>query len=380
MATENRCACSPAAGGADPFEMKDFPRVIEGGAWDSGHVQGIALDTAHRYVYYSFTTVLVKTDISGRLIGTVSGLTGHLGCISFNDEDGKVYGSIEYKHDAIGQGIMAKTGKKLADEDAFYIAIFDADRIDRPGLDAERDGIMRAVYLPDVCDDFSSEGLCGLPHRYACSGIDGTGFGPDFGAPQDSPRMLHVAYGVYGDNGRTDNDCQVILRFDQRKFAEYAKPLTQAEPHHSGPRCDRKYFFHTGNTNWGVQNLEYDAFLDAWLVAVYRGKKPQFRNPPMFIIGRASAPEECEIPGLGGERGLMLPMSDLCYDGGVFTGCEFPEGSTGMYAFGNGYYCFSYPGRKTVGEGADAKRLFTSTVKLCRFTGKKPILFEEVPE
>ncbi len=112
MATENRCACSPAAGGADPFEMKDFPRVIEGGAWDSGHVQGIALDTAHRYVYYSFTTVLVKTDISGRLIGTVSGLTGHLGCISFNDEDGKVYGSIEYKHDAIGQGIMAKTGKK----------------------------------------------------------------------------------------------------------------------------------------------------------------------------------------------------------------------------------------------------------------------------
>ena len=73
-----------------------LPREIDGGKWSEGHVQGIALDRKNGYMYYSFTTVLVKTDLYGKLIGTVSGLTGHLGCISFNAEDGKVYGSIEY--------------------------------------------------------------------------------------------------------------------------------------------------------------------------------------------------------------------------------------------------------------------------------------------
>ena len=87
-----------------------LPRDIDAGEWSEGHVQGIALDTERKYMYYSFTTVLVKTDLEGNLIGTVSGLTGHLGCISFNDEDGRVYGSIEYKHDVIGQNIMKRKG------------------------------------------------------------------------------------------------------------------------------------------------------------------------------------------------------------------------------------------------------------------------------
>ena len=64
-----------------------LPKVINSGKFTGGHVQGIALDDEHKYIYYSFTTILVKADLEGNVIGTVTGLTGHLGCISFNSED-----------------------------------------------------------------------------------------------------------------------------------------------------------------------------------------------------------------------------------------------------------------------------------------------------
>ena len=31
-----------------------LPRTIDGGKWPTGHVQGITVDTAHKYIYYSF--------------------------------------------------------------------------------------------------------------------------------------------------------------------------------------------------------------------------------------------------------------------------------------------------------------------------------------
>ena len=349
-----------------------LPRSVDGGQWTEGHVQGIALDRENGFMYYSFTTVLVKTDLCGNLIGTVSGLTGHLGCISFNAEDGRVYGSIEYKHDIIGENIMKRTGRALAAENAFYVGIFDVEKIDRPGLDAERDGIMTAVYLPDVVDDFESEGENGKPHRFACSGIDGTGFGPDFGAAKDSPSMLFVAYGIYGDVERSDNDYQVIIGFDWRRFGEYARPLTQDAPHHSGPHSDRRYYLYTGNTNWGVQNLEYDAFLDVYLLPVYRGSKETFRNPPMFIADRTVPPVEKPLKGLPGKTGLCLTLSKLGTpdeENGLW-GCDFPLGQTGVYSFGDGYYYFSHNGKI---KGTPT--IHTCIVKMYRADPEKPEIF-----
>ena len=73
---------------------------------NTGHVQGIAVDKNREYMYFSFTTCLLKTDMNGNLIGSVTGLAGHLGCIAYNYENGKVYGSLEFKHDAIGKGVL----------------------------------------------------------------------------------------------------------------------------------------------------------------------------------------------------------------------------------------------------------------------------------
>ena len=77
--------------------MEKFPKHIFSGYFGKIHCQGIAVDEEKGYVYFSFTTKLIKTDLEGNLIGTVDGLIGHLGCIAFNKEDGKVYGSLELK-------------------------------------------------------------------------------------------------------------------------------------------------------------------------------------------------------------------------------------------------------------------------------------------
>lgn len=356
---------------------KGLPLLIDGGKWNTGHVQGIAVDTAGKFIYYAFTTALVKADLDGNVIGTVTGLLGHLGCIDFNDDDGKLYGSLELKHDAIGRGIMKRTGQDIAEEDSFYIAIFDVDKIDRVGMDAERDGVMKAVYLGEVVDDYNATDACGKAHRYGCSGVDGTGFGPVPGSPAGSPNMLFIAYGIYGELEREDNDYQVLLCFDWRKFDSYAQPLTQGQPHHSGPRPDAKYYIYTGNTTWGIQNLEYDAYTGDWCFAVYVGKKPQFPNYPMFVIDGSVAPVEAELVGRGGERGMVLSLKKegtLHEESGVW-GLTFKRGQTGLYSFGNGLFYVSHEGRSP-----EPERLHTCMVNLYRRLPGDAVGFEKITE
>lgn len=194
----------------------DLPLEIFSGYFHGGHCQGIAVDTARKFIYYSFTTELVKTDLNGRLIGSVTGLLGHLGCIDFCDADGRVYGSLEYKNDAIGKGILANLGSDAKVEDAFYMAVFDVDRIDRPGMDAARDGVMSTVYLKEVVDDYKAVTPSGA-HRHGCSGIDGTTFGPMPGSA-DGKRYLFVAYGVYGDVTRPRQRLSGAAGYDTSKW------------------------------------------------------------------------------------------------------------------------------------------------------------------
>ncbi len=357
------------------IDIQSLPRQIDGGRWSTGHVQGITLDSAGKYIYFSFTTKLIKTDLQGHVIGSVTGLRGHLGCIDFNDEDGRVYGSLELKHDSIGRSIMNRLGVENAEEDAFYIAVFDTDKIDRLDMDAERDGVMRAVYLPEVVEDYAARGVDGYDHRYACSGIDGLGFGPVFGSPAGSPSMLMVAYGIYGDTSRRDNDHNILLELDWRTFDGVARPLKQEAPHHSGVRAKARYFLPTGNTTWGIQNLEYDGYTGNWLAAVYPGKKPCYPNYPMYVIDGSRPAELLPLKGLDGVCGLTLSLSPIgCrHEASGIWGLTFPRGQTGIYAFGNGYYYVSHEGRTP--EGLDS-----CTVHLYRYTGKAPELFERVEE
>lgn len=317
--------------------------------YNTGHVQGIAVDKERKYMYYSFTTCLVKSDLDGNVVGSVKGLAGHLGCIAYNYEDGKVYGSLEFKHDSIGKGILGRMENAMDVTDGFYIAIFDVDKIDRMDMDAEKDGVMTAVYLKEVFDDYDAPG-----HRYGCSGIDGTTFAPLPGEP-DSKKYLYVAYGIYGEPEREGNDHQVILRYDVENWAQYAAPLDQRNMHRQGPDTpDEKYFLFTGNTTWGVQNLEYDPVTGYMLAAVYQGKKPQFPNYPMFAVDMNRHAEVKPLQGLAEEGAVLsLAKTGLLDDTTGLTGYDFPHGSTGMATLNDGCFYFSRHFSNETGHGTN---------------------------
>ncbi len=346
---------------AAPASLARLPLEQNGGTWPTSHVQGIAVDVAGGYIYYSFTTLLAKYDFNGKLVGTLVGWAGHLGDLDFNPRDGRVYGSLEYKKDQ-----------------AFYIAAIDVSRLDRVGLDAMKSGIFRTVYLPEVVRDYTAD-LNGdgvfdgdtaktLDHRYGCSGIDGVSFGPQFGRT-DGPRLLTVAYGIYAHTARPDNDHQVLLQYDIADWARYERPLTEPAPHHSGPTAVHgKYFVRTGNTTYGVQNLAYDEALQRWFMGVYKGTKPAFPNYLMFAVDARTKPTPGDlvgVPGLGGkgsERGLLLALAaDGLADPATGIRGWNQKADVGIQPVGHGLFYLA------VGSGTKGQQ--TGKITLQRWTG-----------
>ena len=351
-----------------------LPRKIESGPFKAGHIQGIAVDTEQKYMYYSYTTMLIKTDMQGNIVGSVTGLLGHLGDLDFNDADGRLYGSLEYKNDAIGQGIlrMEKSERKL--QTAFYIAIFDVDKITREGMDAEKDGIMTTVFLPTVLEDYLAEVLTAegkQNHRLGCSGIDGVTFGPKFGK-KGGKQYLTVGYGVYGDTDRSDNDYQVLLQYDVSKWAKYEKPLSQEEMHLQGPaKPAGQYFVKTGNTTYGVQNFDYDASSHSWMMAVYKGNKKHFPNYTFFAADGAARPVKQALDGVPYiKKAKVVALKAAGKQQGDIRGWDWGVGSTGMCSLGDGYFYLSHNYKIEAGQG--------SIIRLYRFTGNADNAFEAV--
>lgn len=369
------------AGIATLSAQESLPRTIDIRAWEAGvakagHIQGVAVDTKHEYIYVSFTTVLVKLDMQGRIIGSVSGILGHLGCLDFNDEDGRLYGSLEYKNDAIGRGIMKQEGVSKQLKTGFYIAIFDVAKIDRIGMNAEKDGVMTTVLLKQVGKDYEAKVKTKsgelVEHRYACSGIDGVSFGPAFDG--SGKNLLTVAYGIYGKIDRSDNNYQILHQYDTSKWAKYEAPLSQENMHRQGPsKPQAQYFAYTGNTRYGVQNLEYDKEHNIWLMACYPGEKESFSNFTLFAID-------------GNKPAITRPLYDIAYEregkvlqlwGGrtdrkdnEVRGWHNELGAMGMCSLGNGYYYLA--------SGSKTPQGRTARLHLVRFVGKRLVAFEEV--
>jgi hypothetical protein len=321
-----------------------LPLTLNGGEWRAGHIQGVAVDSTRKYIYLSFTTLLVKMDMQGNVIGTVTGLIGHLGCLEFNDADGRLYGSLEYKNDAIGRPILERENAGRAVEDGFYVAIFDVDKIDREGMNAERDKVMTTVFLSAVLEDYKASVTNAgrtFEHRFGCSGFDGISFGPRFGkgGRNDKP-YLTIAYGIYTDLDRTDNDYQVLLQYDTSDWARYETPISQNNIHRNGPsKPDGRYFVRTGNTNWGVQQLEYDHHSGLWLLGTYKGRKPQFAPLTLFAIDAGVAPRRTKLEGVdyvGREQVLTLvPLGEKSGANGAIRGWRY-DCAVGLCSLGDG--------------------------------------------
>lgn len=351
-----------------------LPLTIETGRWRGGHIQGITLDKEKGFLYCSFTTELVKLDLSGNVIGSVKGFTGHLGCLAMGT-DGGIWGSLEYKNDVIGKGILQNLGIDGEVTNAFYVAIFDGDKITERDMNAEKDGIMKTVWLREPTEDYLAEweenGKT-MKHRYGCSGIDGITFAPAF---EGEGMRLLVAYGIYGDLEREDNDYQVLLSYDPAELGKYEDVLAAHNIHTSGPEAaENRYFVYTGNTDFGVQNMEYDSATGDILMSVYRGHKPKFPNFNLFRLAGKQSPKEQELIGIG-ERGKVLELAKaghLDEKTGIHT-YEFKHGSTGLLSLGDGYFYIS--------EAKSENGEHSSVIRLYRFDGDqfKPFIPVEAP-
>lgn len=348
-----------------------LPKNVHTGPFKAGHIQGMAYDKENQHLYLSYTTMLIKCDLRGNILGSVTGLVGHLGDLTFNPEDGRVYGTLEYKDDVIGRNILAreKSNKKFAN--LFYIAIFDGKSINRQNIDAQKDNIVTTVHLQQVLDDYSAtvETPTGsFKHRLGCSGIDGISFGPKFGKNKGK-LLLTVAYGVYNDHKRTDNDYQVLHQYDVSKWHKYERKLTQTESemHTLGPKSpDGIYYAYTGNTNYGVQNLEYDPELKVWWMAVYKGSKPEYPNYGLFAIDGNSKPKTQPLKGVNYiDKGKVVALQQhIPHQTDPKTGISgwhFGYGSTGFYPAGGGFYYISHNYANPTGQG--------SNLRLYRFNG-----------
>lgn len=351
-----------------------FPKQMKTQLHSSGHIQGFAFD-AKGYLYCSFTTELAKYDPEGNLVGSVRGMAGHLGCLAIGPDD-RIYGSLEYADDECTVACLEWSGRQAINEIAFYIAIFDGDKITRMNMDAYADGIMETVYLPRVVHDYVYEQTCDdgsiLKHKYGCAGIDGVTFAPLPGEEKGSRKYLHVAYGIYDDVTRRDNDYQIIHAYDTTHWHKYEQLLDEQNLHKSGPIAPHEeYFIYTGNTTYGVQNLEYDEEQGFMFMTVYRGKKPTMPNYPLYIADWTKKPVSEKIAGYGETKEVVpLVKRGLCDASGRIWGWEFPYGSTGIVSLGEGLFYISQEG--------EYKEGFDSVISLYRWTGEAPYGFEQV--
>lgn len=344
--------------------VQDLPKLVDV-AEGTGHVQGIAVDTARKCIYFSFTTRFVKTDWSGNVLGSIDRIQGHLGAMTLNPEDGKVYASLECKDDEIGRGIADRLDINLVDKSRFYVAIIDPDRVTEIGMDPENDPVLRTVCVKDAVRDYADSVTLAdgseVKHRFGCSGIDGITFAPAPGR-KGGRMLLYVAYGVYGDITRSDNDCQVILCYDPAQMEKYARTVSFGTLHESGPEKPlRKYFAFTGNTTYGVQNLCYDPFTGYTFMAVYRGKKEQYPNYSLYALDMRSRSFKGKPAGIsyspGRKHQLRLASDGLEDDSTGIRGWNFKWGSTGFFAVGDGLYYISenYRIPETKVEGCKAR-------------------------
>ena len=303
-------------------EAQSLPAKFDVKLRSKEHVQGIAIDTAGHCFYLSFTTSLVKTDYTGNVLAKMDSIPGHLGAMSFDAAKRRLYASLECKDDEIGQGIAKNQGRAVysREESRFYIAVIDVDRLE------DGRGAMSTFEVAEAIADYKA--------RYGCSGIDGVTIAPQIGKKNGKP-CLYVAYGIYSDISRRDNDHQILLeyRLDQVKPG---KPLKARE----------KYFIFTGNTSWGVQNLCYDPKTNCIFMACYAGKKPEFPNFSFFAVPVNQKPVEKVLRGLeedGEHMSLSLLQQGLLSSIKGLRGWRFGEAATGICTLGDGRFFVSSP-------------------------------------
>ena len=323
-----------------------------GGTGTSNHVQGFAADPYGDYFYYSFTDRLIKQSADGEVLGSVTGFggNGHLGDVTFNETDGKIY--VSFVAD-IAYGLPSETASTSKN---CYILIFDADKI--TAMDMNASGIVTAVYVGTPVVELASQSGNG-PHgdinqlggKYGViNAIDSLTFGPKFGEP-DGKQYLTLGLGTVANSAeqdgvhaymRSDNDYLVLAQFDVTEWSAYAVPFDDIETAEGPQSFDETYLYYFGCHDYGIQNLMYDEYTEAYFISAYgltnNPGDVQFPNYMLYVLDAAKPAVEETLAGNGEEKGLVVTEKcGLLHEESGVRGYT-PSYSVGMCAMGDGYY------------------------------------------
>lgn len=189
------------------------------------HMQGFTSDGKH--MYWSFTDTVVKTTLKGTVRRCVPVSGGHLGDIDYFE--GKLYASF------MGNSLP---GHAWNDWTSFKICVFDADTLE----------LEKMINL-DICDYYKSLKGTDADTR-GFQGIDGVAFGK---IPGTEEWRMFVACAL--DTGEKYEN-NILLRFTLDGVYETEYPIK------------------TGNTVFGIQNLDYDATTGEFWFSTYGGGEP----------------------------------------------------------------------------------------------------------
>ena len=168
----------------------------------------------------------------------------------------------------------------------------------------------------------------------------------------------------------------MILRYDYKDWwTIYGRALSQSHPHSSGPlKPLSTYFLYTGNTTYGIQNLEYDAFSGNYFAAVYAGKKSTFPNYDLFVLNGHKKPhrQSFKVDGHSVNGNFLSSVNQ----GGIsrsrsVSGWHFKWGATGIFPLGEGYFYISH-------NGLDANGQEQTTLYKYKWTGSQQLPFQRV--
>lgn len=334
--------------------MKEYEKTLmTGNVGAHGHVQGIATDG--EYFYSSITSILVKQDASGKVVGSVTGFGDldrcHLGDMTYNPDDGMLYASLYVSLN--GPMFSAKERAGGAHDKNCYLVIVDPNVITETEMQAN--DVCKVVNVTKPIAEYAEQNAgfdLWLGGKYAIRyGVDSCTFGPKFGSKSKNGKKYltmtcsTATYSVDIDGvtpyDREDADYFTIFQYDVTEWSKYAKPFGEIANAVGPEKPDGTYFYYAGFHDYGVQNLCYDEYKNVYFVTTYytdyhEPSRSKFPNYTFFVIDPSYVKEQT-LTGCGGDKGLVLRSKyGKKHDSGVM-GYEL-SASVGILSLGDGRY------------------------------------------
>lgn len=244
------------------------------------HMQGFTTDPERKYMYWSFTDSVVKTNYHNTMIAQTHVSGGHLGDLAYYK--GKLYASF------LGNALP---GHAWDDWTAFKIYVYNADDL----------RLERIIDMP-VCDEMKAN-ACTPDDKYGFMAIDGVTFGKD----TEGNEKMFVACALFSEE-RFSN--QIILQLSLDGVFE------------------KRHLFPTGNQVYGIQTLDYDRDTGEFWFTTYGGSLPFQAKETLYCISP-------DLKTVRAKYRYSSAYGLVCLGGGRFLACarSGKNGDQQGYAF-----------------------------------------------